>query len=235
MWRMTTSFWSRLLDVISPRQCAVCGCRLSISEHAVCASCYLHLPRTTYQFSPYDNPMTQLFWGLAPVSRAAAMFFYEPHSEVARLVYDLKYADRPDLGEEMGRMMAEEMRIAGYFEGVDAIIPVPLSPKRERQRGYNQSEMLARGIHEITGIPIMTKVVSRKHFQQSQTSLMRHQRQENVADIFELRSAEGMAGKHLLLVDDICTTGATLASCSNMLSTIPNIRISILTLGFTKS
>lgn len=132
-------------------------------------------------------------------------------------------------------MMAEEMRIAGYFEGVDAIIPVPLSPKRERQRGYNQSEMLARGIHEITGIPVMTKVVSRKHFQQSQTSLMRHQRQENVADIFELRSAEGMAGKHLLLVDDICTTGATLASCSNMLSTIPNIRISILTLGFTKS
>lgn len=179
--------------------------------------------------------MTQLFWGLAPVSRAAAMFFYEPHSEVARLVYDLKYADRPDLGEEMGRMMAEEMRIAGYFEGVDAIIPVSLSPKRERQRGYNQSEMLARGIHEITGIPVMTKVVSRKHFQQSQTSLMRHQRQENVADIFELRSAEGMAGKHLLLVDDICTTGATLASCSNMLSTIPNIRISILTLGFTKS
>jgi ComF family protein len=179
--------------------------------------------------------MTQLFWGLAPVSRAAALFFYEPHAEAAQLIYDLKYADRPDIGEDIGRMMAEEMRMADYFAGVDVIIPVPLSSKRKRQRGYNQSEMIARGIHEITHIPVMSRALKRKHFHQSQTSLMRHQRQENVAEMFELRDAKDLEGKHILFIDDVCTTGATLTACANVLKDIPGIRISVLTLGFTKS
>ena len=232
---MKTSFWTRILDLISPRQCVICGQRLSITERSVCSACYLHLPRTTYQFTPYDNPMTQLFWGLAPVSRAAALFFYEPHAEAAQLIYDLKYADRPDIGEDIGRMMAEEMRMADYFAGVDVIIPVPLSSKRKRQRGYNQSEMIARGIHEITHIPVMSRALKRKHFHQSQTSLMRHQRQENVAEMFELRDAKDLEGKHILFIDDVCTTGATLTACANVLKDIPGIRISVLTLGFTKS
>ena len=232
---MKTSLWSRLLDLISPRQCVICRGRLSITERALCSSCYLHLPRTTYQFTPYDNPMAQLFWGLAPISRAAALFFYEPHAEAAQLIYDLKYADRPDIGEDIGRMMAEEMQMADYFAGVDIIIPVPLSSKRKRQRGYNQSQMIARGIHEITNIPVMSHVLKRKHFHQSQTFLMRHQRQENVADMFELRDATDLEGKHILLIDDVCTTGATLTTCANALKDIPSIRLSVLTLGFTKS
>lgn len=232
---MKTSFWTRILDLISPRQCVICGERLSITERAVCSSCYLHLPRTTYQFTPYDNPMAQLFWGLAPISRAAALFFYEPHAEAAQLIYDLKYADRPDIGEDIGRMMAEEMQMADYFAGVDVIIPVPLSSKRKRQRGYNQSEMIARGIREITHIPVIHRALKRKHFHQSQTSLMRHQRQENVAEMFELRDAKDLNDKHILLVDDVCTTGATLTACANVLKDIPGIRISVLTLGFTKS
>lgn len=232
---MKTSIWTRILDLISPRQCVICGQRLSITERSVCSACYLHLPRTTYQFTPYDNPMTQLFWGLAPVSRAAALFFYEPHAEAAQLIYDLKYADRPDIGEDIGRMMAEEMRMADYFAGVDVIIPVPLSSKRKRQRGYNQSEMIARGIHEITHIPVMSRALKRKHFHQSQTSLMRHQRQENVAEMFELRDAKDLEWKHILFIDDVCTTGATLTACANVLKDIPGIRISVLTLGFTKS
>lgn len=232
---MKTSLWTRILDLISPRQCVICGERLSITERAVCSSCYLHLPRTTYQFTPYDNPMTQLFWGLAPISRATALFFYEPHAEAAQLVYDLKYANRPDIGEDIGRMMAEEMQMADYFTGVDVIIPVPLSSKRKRQRGYNQSEMIARGICEMTHIPIITHALKRKHFHQSQTSLMRHQRQENVAEMFELRDAKDLNDKHILLVDDVCTTGATLTACANVLKDIPGIRISVLTLGFTKS
>lgn len=231
---MRMRFWSRLLDLLSPRTCGVCGQRLSISEHAVCTPCYLHLPRTAFQYTPYDNPMTQLFWGLAPVDRAAAMFYYQPHSEMARLIYDLKYGDRPDIGEDLGRMMAEEMQQADYFAGVDYLLPVPLSPKRQRQRGYNQSEMLCRGIRDITGIPVMTKILRRKHFKQSQTALMRHQRQENVADMFSLHETAHLEGRHLLLVDDVCTTGATLTACVHALSAIPRLRLSVLTLGFTK-
>ena len=232
---MKVSFWSRVLDLISPRQCMVCGKRLAVTEHSVCSACYLHMPRTTYQFTPLDNLMTQLFWGQAPIERAASLMYYEPHSECARLIYALKYGNHPDIGEDLGRMMAEEMMMAGYFDGIDVLLPVPLSRRRQRQRGYNQSEMICRGISEKTGIPVVTKAVRRLHFKQSQTALTRQQRQENVADMFELRDGSKLEGKHVLLVDDICTTGATLTACADVLKAITGIRLSVLTLGFTKT
>jgi ComF family protein len=166
--------------------------------------------------------MDQLFWGQLSVERAAALMFYEPHSEMAQLVYQLKYGQRPDIGEDMGRLMAREMSLGDFFNGIDALVPVPLTRKRHRQRGYNQSEMLARGISDVTGIPVITEAVSREHFQQSQTSLSRRERQENVE------------GKHILLIDDICTTGATLMACGKVLHNIERVSISMLTLGFTK-
>ena len=229
------NWWTRFLDFISPRQCVVCGERLSPTERSLCSVCVLHLPRTTYQFTPDDNPMAQLFWHLTPVERAAALFFYEPHSEMARLVYDMKYHDRPDIGEDMGRLMANEMQFARYFDGIDVLLPVPLSRKRMRQRGYNQSEQLAIGISDITHLPIVTKALRRKHFVKSQTQLSRHERQENVDDMFELRDGSLLQDKHVLLVDDICTTGATLIACVEVLKAIPGIHLSVLTLGFTKT
>ena len=229
------TWWTRLLDFISPRLCVVCGKRLAPSERSVCSACLLHFPRTTFQFTPEDNPMAQLFWHLAPIERAAAYVYYEPHSEMAQIIYQLKYGQRPDIGEDMGRLMAVEMGYARYFEGIDALLPVPLSIKRLRQRGYNQSEHLAYGIHEITGLPIITKALKRKHFIQSQTKLSRHERQENVADMFLLNDATKLRNKHVLLIDDICTTGSTLLACADAIKHIEGIRISILTYGFTKS
>lgn len=229
------NWWTRILDFISPRTCAVCGRRLSPTERSLCSVCLLHLPRTAYQFTPDDNPMAQLFWHLTPVERAAALIYYEPHSELAQLVYDLKYRNRPDIGEDMGRLMANEMQIAHFFDDIDILLPVPLSRKRLRQRGYNQSEELARGISEVTHLPLVTKAVIRKHFVRSQTQLTRYERQENVADMFELRDDHLIKGKHVLLIDDICTTGATLIACIDVLKNIPGIRLSVLTLGFTKT
>lgn len=229
------NWWTRFLDFISPRQCVVCGERLAPTERSLCSVCVLHLPRTTYQFTPEDNPMAQLFWHLTPVERAAALLFYEPHSEMARLVYDMKYHDRPDIGEDMGRLMANEMQFARYFDGIDILLPVPLSRKRMRQRSYNQSEQLAIGISDITHLPVVTKALRRKHFVKSQTQLSRHERQENVDDMFELRDGSLLQDKHILLVDDICTTGATLMACIEVLKDIPGIHLSVLTLGFTKT
>lgn len=226
---------TRILDFISPRQCVVCGERLAPTEHSLCSTCLLHLPRTTYQFTPHDNPMAQLFWHLSPVEQAAALIFYEPHSEVAQLIYDLKYHDRPDIGEDMGRLMAGEMQLARFFDGIDLLLPVPLSRKRLRQRGYNQSEQLAVGISDVTHLPVVTKALRRTHFHQSQTQLSRRERQENVEDLFELRDGSMLQGKHVLLIDDICTTGATLLACCDALKAIPGIRLSVLTFGFTKS
>lgn len=226
---------TRILDFISPRQCVVCGERLAPTEHSLCSTCLLHLPRTTYQFTPHDNPMAQLFWHLSPVEQAAALIFYEPHSEVAQLIYDLKYHDRPDIGEDMGRLMAGEMQLARFFDGIDMLLPVPLSRKRLRQRGYNQSEQLAVGISDVTHLPVVTKALRRTHFHQSQTQLSRRERQENVEDLFELRDGSMLQGKHVLLIDDICTTGATLLACCDALKAVLGIHLSVLTFGFTKS
>jgi len=179
--------------------------------------------------------MAQLFWKLIPLQRAAALIYYEPHSETAQILYKLKYADRPDIGEDMGRLMANEVQQAGYFDDIDLLLPVPLAQKRLHQRGYNQSERLARGVSDVTGLPVMTKAVRRKQFLRSQTLLSRWQRQENVANMFTLHDDTPLQGKHILLIDDICTTGATLIACANAIKDVPGIRISILTFGFTKA
>ncbi|MBR1687348.1 MAG: ComF family protein [Prevotella sp.] len=231
---MKTSFWSRLLDLLSPRLCTVCGQRLSLSELSLCQRCYLHLPRTGFALSPDDNEMARLFWGLLPIERAAALFYYEPQSEAARLVYDLKYHNHPDIGTDIGRMMAAELQPTGFFEGIDALIPVPLARKRQRQRGYNQSECIARGISEITHLPIVTNAVGRTRFDESQTGLSRWSRQTNVEARFTARETGQLEHCHVLLIDDVCTTGATLTACAHPLLAVPGIRFSILTLGMTR-
>ena len=229
------NWWSRFLDFISPRLCVVCGRRLSPTERSLCAVCQLHLPRTGFQFSPDDNPMAQLFWHLVPVERAAAFIYYQSHSEMARMVYDLKYRNSPDVGEDLGRLMATDMQLAHFFDGIDLLVPVPLTNKRLRQRGYNQSEMLAQGVSDVTHLPVVPKALKRQVFRESQTHLSRHERQENVDGIFVAADAKTLKGRHVLLIDDVCTTGATLMSCAQALASIEGICISVLTLGFTKN
>lgn len=233
--KMRALWLTRVLDFISPRQCVVCGARLSATERTLCTVCQLHMARTGFQLTPTDNPMAQLFWHLAPVCRAAALMYYEPHSAMARIVYQLKYGHRPDIGEDMGRLMAVDMLSSHYFDDVDLLIPVPLARKRLHQRGYNQSHQLALGISQVTHLPVDTRLLTRRRFQQSQTQLNRQERQSNVADTFEVHDGEQLTGLHVLLVDDVCTTGATLIACANALSVVPRLRISVLTLGFTKS
>ena len=225
---------TRILDFISPRLCVVCGQRLAPTERSLCGVCLFHLPRTNFHLKPLDNPMAQLFWVLSPVEKAAALFYYHPHAEMAQMVYRLKYNNRPDIGENMGRVMASELQQSDFFSDIDVLLPVPLSSKRLRQRGYNQSEMLARGVSDVTHLPLVTKALCRKEFHQSQTKLTRWQRQENVADTFHLVDDSRLKGRHVLLIDDVCTTGATLIACANALKDVEGIRISVLTLGFTK-
>ena len=128
------SFWHRLLDLISPRLCVVCGRRLTVTEEVICASCYLHLPRTGFGQDPYENEMARLFWGQIPIERAAALFYYEAQSEVARILYKLKYENRPEVGEVMGRLVARELQNYGFFDGIDGIVAVPLTQPEHGDR-----------------------------------------------------------------------------------------------------
>lgn len=229
------SFWRRLLDLISPRLCVVCGHRLTVTEEVICTKCNFHLPRTDFHTNAYDNEMAKLFWHQIPIERATAFFYYESHSATANIIYELKYKDHPEIGEVMGRMMAKELMPSGFFDGIDGIVPVPLTKKRQRQRGYNQSIEIAQGVSEVTGLPLYDKVVKRISFKGSQTSLGRWERNENVEKVFELIDGAMIQGKHLLVIDDVVTTGATVIACSKELAKAGDVKISVLSLGFAKS
>lgn len=147
------------------------------------------------------------------------------------LVFTLKYGGRAETAVEVGRLMGEALLPTDFFEGITAVVPVPLAPGRERRRGYNQSERLARGIALATGLKLETDVVRRTVENPSQTRLRYEERRENVADIFTLHDDGPIENRHILLVDDILTTGATLLSCGRELSKARGVRISILTLA----
>lgn len=231
----TQSLWTRILDLIAPRLCVCCGHRLAVSEQVICANCTLHLPRTNFQEDALENPMARRFWGRLPIERATAYFYYAPGSATSRAIRMLKYENRPDIGETLGRMAAMEAKGSGFFEGIDLIIPMPLTKRRRWQRGYNQSLEIARGISEVTGIPICDTAVRRIGFKKSQTQLHYVERQENVEGSFELHDAAAVRGRHLLLVDDIVTSGATMTACGNALEKAGDVRFSAMSLGYTKS
>ena len=229
------SFWHRVLDLISPRLCVVCGQRLTVSEETICSKCNFHLPRTGFQQDPYENEMAKLFWHQIPIERVTALFYYEAHSETANILYELKYKSHPEIGEVMGRLVAKELQPSGFFDGIDGIVPIPLAKKRQRQRGYNQSLEIARGISEITNLPIYNKVVMRIVFEGSQTNKGRWERNENVEKVFEMTDETAIHGKHLLIIDDVVTTGATVIACAKELCKAGNVKISVLSLGFAKN
>lgn len=228
------SFWHRLLDLISPRFCVVCGHRLSVTEDVVCGKCLFHLPRTGFHRNAYENEMAKLFWGQIPIEKATAFFYYEAHAETANIIYEMKYKDHPEIGEVMGRVLARELESAHFFDGIDGIIPVPLAKKRMRQRGYNQSMEIARGISGISGLPILDKAVKRTSFTGSQTNKGRWERNENVEKVFKLADSSAVKDKHLLVIDDVVTTGATIIACARELVKAGHVKVSVLSLGFAK-
>lgn len=231
---MKTSIWTNLLDLISPRRCIACGNRLSPNESLLCVGCDLELDVTPFSQSPYDNALARLFWGQFPVEKASAWFYYRSHGAPSKMIYDLKYHGDAMLGEDIGEQIAVRHQPQGFFDGIDAIVPVPITGERRRQRGYNQSEMLARGISIVTRLPIYNKVVRRVQFEKSQTHQSAWERRENVSGVFHLQAPEQIRGKHLLLVDDIVTTGSTIIACAQALAQAEDVRLSVLAAGFAR-
>ncbi len=219
-------------DVFFPRLCVVCRTRLALDEQQLCISCLHQLPLVRFA-SFIENPMADRFVGLFPIVRAASCFHYQKGATVNRILFDLKYHDNPQIGYVLGRFMGRMLRARCFFDEVDVILPVPLSRLRRWQRGYNQSEWLARGVAAITGIPVCCDAVRRVRNNPTQTRLDRWRRLENVDSIFGLtRHSSALSGKHLLLIDDVFTTGATMLSLCDTLKTIPGVRFSILTLAW---
>lgn len=221
------------LSLLFPRCCVVCGRPLAKGEECLCTMCNINLPRTDYHLRK-DNPVEKMFWGKIPLERATSFFFYRKGSDFRQILHQLKYGGQKGIGAIMGRYMAAELLESGFFEGVDVILPVPLHKKKQQIRGYNQSEWIARGIAAVTGISIDTESVVRRKNTETQTRKSSLERWENVEGIFELHHAESLTGKHILIVDDVLTTGATTVECASCLTDIEGIRISVLTLAMVE-
>ncbi|MCI6212279.1 ComF family protein [Bacteroides heparinolyticus] len=217
-----------------PCRCAVCGNALQEGEEGICMKCNMDIPRTNFHLHA-DNIVERMFWGKIPLVRASSFFYYRKGSDFRNIPHLLKYGGRQDLGKTMGRFMTAELLPVDFFRDIDVILPVPLHPHKQKSRGYNQSECIARGISDVTGISVDTSSLSRKKHTGTQTRKSAYERWVNVDGIFCLHCPERFAGKHVLIVDDVLTTGATITACADAFKDVEGVRFSILTLAVADS
>lgn len=220
-----------LAALFFPPHCAVCGEPLTRGEHSVCTLCRTMAPLTDYA-RRLENPVWQRCRAQVAVERASGFLFYVRGSGWRELVHSFKYRGRWRLARDMGRWYGATLRASGLYADIDLVVPLPLHPFKRMRRGYNQSEYIAEGIAEELGVRVERRAVFRRRNTASQTLLPRHERAQNVADAFAVRHTERLAGHHILLVDDVMTTGSTLLSCAaEIIRRVPDCRISIAALA----
>jgi ComF family protein len=202
------------------------------NETLICTECFVLIPRTNYHLNP-DNPVSQLFWGRCLIMKAAAFSYYTRDSRIRKLIHQLKYKGIKEIGTELGRIYAGTLKSSGFLEDIDLIIPVPLHPSKKRQRGFNQSDIISQGISDVSGIPVDTKMLVRRTVSKTQTRKSRYDRWTNVHDIFRVMDENRLKGLHILLVDDVITTGSTIEACASELLKAENTKVSVAALAFS--
>lgn len=225
---------SDFFNLIYPRLCLACGHSLFSNEKTICTSCLYHLPGTDFH-KDKNNPVSQVFWGKVKLEAAAAYYFYSKGGKVRHLIHSLKYDGKKEIGIYIGKLYGMDLCSCPPFEDVDVIVPVPLHSKKLRKRGFNQSEMFARGIAISMNVKVDTKILFRSIASQTQTRKTRFNRWKNVENIFDIRKAGSLKDKHILLVDDVITTGSTIESCVHALEKIPFVRISVVAMAFASN
>jgi ComF family protein len=220
-------------SLIYPHVCAACGRSLYKNEYSICTFCYFQLPRTNFH-RDNDNPIAKIFWGRINIHSAASYYNFGKGGKVQQLIHQLKYKGRKEVGVSIGKLYGNDLRKAPNFCTVDSIIPVPLHPGKQRKRGYNQSECFAEGLSQSMKVTTDFKSLRREAAGSSQTKKSRFSRWENVETAFQVKEPEAIYGKHVLLVDDVVTTGATLEACAASLLEVPGVRVSIATIAYAR-
>jgi len=221
-----------LLHLAFPHVCSGCGGDLLDIESSLCLRCMEALPETGFHRHSH-NPVEKIFWGRIQVSAATSQFYFTKESMMQRLMHQFKYKGNKDLGIQLGRIMGKALLCSGRFDSIEALVPLPLYPAREKRRGYNQAAVLCEGIESVTRIPVLKNVISRPQYTGTQTRMGRIDRWHNMEGKFRLDDEKCIRDKHILLVDDVITTGATLEACAGELSAAGNCTLSIATLCFT--
>jgi ComF family protein len=199
-------------------------------ENYFCLECFLKLPKTNYHLNP-DNRATDRFAGKIPVVKGASYLYYNKEGIGQKIIAEIKYKDNSSLGEWMGDMLAKDWFPSGFFSDIDYLVPVPLHPSKKRKRGFNQAEMIALGISYIAGIQVDNKNVFRKKANTTQTKKSLFERWKNTKDLFEVKNLDFFKDKHVLIVDDVLTTGSTLEAVAQCILKAKGVKISFLSLA----
>lgn len=221
---------NNLINLFLPEVCAICGAELLEKESGACLKCIYKLPKT-YNFRKESNSAELLMAGRIPYERIATFSYFTEGGVLRPLIHKLKYYNGEDIGLLLGKMFGNDLLSSDFINNIDIIVPVPLHPKKIRSRGYNQAEIIARGISEATEIPVVTNNLIRVVHNPTQTKRTKTERWKNVRGIFEVKDAQYFEGKHILLVDDVITTGSTIEACGIALQICKNLKISIATIG----
>ena len=222
-----------LVELLYPQLCITCGNRLVSQEKYICIGCWLDLPVSRFHIVP-ENIVAQLFWGRVQIEHATSYFFYQKGSRYQKLIYYIKYKGLKELGMETGKRFGDILSDSDSFKSIDVIVPVPLHPNKQKSRGYNQSEWIGRGLAEVLKKPLDAGNLHRKIHSATQTRKDRFGRWQNVDGIFGVHHPDEFSHKHILVIDDVVTTGSTLEACAFELLKIPGTKVSIATLAIAQ-
>ena len=223
-------FLNDFIALFYPDLCLVCGNNLLKHEECICTTCLHKTPKTNC-FKQKENEVSKIFWGRSKLENAAALFTFNKDGNAQKLIHTLKYEEGKNVGIFLGEQLGFAIKESEFFNNIDIVIAVPLHPKKQKLRGYNQSAYLAKGIKEVLSVPINKKSLLRIENTDSQTRKKRFSRWENMMNSFDLKNSNKLMDKHILLVDDVVTTGATLEACAQKLLEIKGVKVSIVTIA----
>jgi|SRR5882724_6999579 len=217
--------------IFFPHLCVGCGSDLIGDEQLLCLQCINKLPSTNFELYA-SNPVEKIFWGRASIKSASAQYYFTKNSILQHILHQLKYKGKKEIGIYFGRMMGEALCQSNRFADINALVPLPLFASKERRRGYNQANVLAEGISSVTKLPILDNCIERITATETQTQKNRIERWQNISGKFKLKDKEMIRGKHILLIDDVITTGATLDACANELLQAEEVQVSVAALAY---
>ncbi len=220
-----------VLNILYPRLCLACDETLHEHEQHICHHCLSGLQLTGFDCH-LDNPVYNRLSAIVKIERATALFLFDKAGVIQELIHKLKYENHPEIGEFFAKTSINYLQKNRFFDDVDYIIPVPLHPKKQRQRGYNQMTVFGKNLGNYFGVPYTEKILLRQIYTESQTQKNAMERRENVSHAFDIERAELYAGKHFVIIDDVITTGATIEACAEtILKKIPQAKVSVLSLA----
>lgn len=230
---MLRAYLKDFLSLIYPNLCPACGTELVANEDIICTDCRYNLPQTNFHLQA-DNIVARQFWGKINVESAYALYYFTKGGKVQNLMHHFKYKGMQKIGNLLGTIAGEQLSKNATFSTIDYIIPVPLHKSRLRERGYNQATCFAEGLAEKLTATVEEHNLVRIKATQTQTHRSRFARFENMKEVFQVADADKLKGKHVLLVDDIVTTGSTLEACAIPLLEIPGMKLSIATIAYAQ-